>query len=200
VVVIGAGPVGRALARRWQDAGDEVSVAVRQPDDTRYESFRSAHRLIPLHSLPDADATVLAIPAAALRELLDGSATQLDGRLIIDATNRIGGGPMHQLELLATRLPAAVICRAFTTVGWENFASSVAGERPDLLWSGPAAGPAHDTTTQLITHVGHRPVWAGEGEHGATVLDDATRLWFGLAVGGGLGRRLALRVLGAGDR
>ena len=115
---------------------------------------------------------------------------------MIDATNQMGPGSMHQLPLLTARIPDSVVCRAFTTVGWENFTGSVAGNRPDLLWSGPAAGPPHDTVVELVTHTGMRPVWVGEGEAGAAILDHATRVWFGLAMAGGFGRHLAIQILG----
>ena len=47
----------------------------------------------------------------------------------------------------------------------------------------------------LITAVGLRPVWVGDGTHGADLLDGLTRLWFALAINQGRGRHLAFRML-----
>jgi 8-hydroxy-5-deazaflavin:NADPH oxidoreductase len=194
VAVIGAGPVGRALARRWQEAGFIVTVAVRDPREPRYEPHRRAHRLVALEAVPPADATVLAVPGDGLGDLLDQHAPPLDGRLIVDATNRVGTGPMHQLPLLAARLPSARVYRAFTSVGWENFTDSVAGQRPDLLYSGPD-GTDRRLVCDLVAATGMRPVWLGDGPAAADILDGAARLWFALALGRGLGRNLAFRFL-----
>jgi predicted dinucleotide-binding enzyme len=193
LLVIGAGPVGRALARAWSAAGHAVTVAVRDPDDPKHDAYRTQHRLARATPvLPVAEATVLAVPGAQLPALLDAHGRRLDGRLIIDATNTPGGVRMHQSPLLSERLPTALVYRAFTTTGWENFTTEIAGERPDMLYTGPAV-EARTTVAQLITDVGPRPVWLGEATE--DTLDAMARLWFALALGRGLGRHLAVRVL-----
>jgi predicted dinucleotide-binding enzyme len=193
LLVIGAGPVGRALARSWSAAGHAVTVAVRDPDDPKHDTYRTQHRLAGASPmLPTAEVTVLAVPGAQLPALLDAHGRRLDGRLLIDATNSPGGVRMHQSPLLSERLPGALVYRAFTTTGWENFTTEIAGERPDMLYAGPA-GDARTTVARLIADVGPRPVWLGEATE--DTLDAMTRLWFALAMGRGLGRHLAARVL-----
>jgi predicted dinucleotide-binding enzyme len=99
---------------------------------------------------------------------------------------------LHQTPLLSAKLPHALVYRAFTATGWENFTGDVAGERPDMPYTGPD-GTERGTVAGLIADAGPRPVWLGADAQDA--LDGAARLWFTLALGRGLGRRLAFRVL-----
>ena len=162
LLVIGAGQVGRALARAWSAAGHTVTVAVRDPGDPKHDGYRAEHTLTGTAALPAADATTLAVPGTQLPTLLDASGAQLDGRLVIDATNTAGGARMHQLPLLSARLPGADVYRAFTCTGWENFTHDVAGERPDLPYCGPDRA-ARTTVEQLIADTGPRPGMARRG-------------------------------------
>jgi predicted dinucleotide-binding enzyme len=194
LLVIGAGPVGRALARPWTAAGHAVSVAVRDPGDRKHDAYRAEHRLSSTGELPPADAAALAIPGAQLPALLEVTGPQLDGRLVIDATHTPSGARMHQLPLLAQRLPSARLFRTFTITGWENFAGDVAGQRPDMLYTGPD-GDDRVSIERLIADVGPRPLWLGDGPSAADALDGLTRIWFTLAMARGHGRHLAFRVL-----
>lgn len=194
LLVIGVGPVGRTLAGRWSAAGHTVSVAVRDPAAPKHDPYRDRFRLVPAGVLPTADVTVLAVPGDQLGDLLDATATRLDGRVLIDATNTPGRPRLHQQSLLAERLAAADVHRAFTSIGWENFSARVAGERPDMLWTG-SDGPARPLVERLIADVGPRPVRLGDPVEAADALDAVARLWFALALGRGLGRRLAVRIL-----
>jgi predicted dinucleotide-binding enzyme len=194
VIVVGAGSVGRALIARWLEAGRDVTVAVRDASDAKYDDLRESASMVSLDQLPDSEITVLAMPGATLAELLDDHASRLDGRVIVDATNRVGGTTMHQLPLLTSALPAARVYRGFNTTGWENFAATVAGQRPDMLYCGPD-GPERATVAALIADAGPRPVWLGDGTAAADVLDGVARLWFTLAFDRGLGRHVAFRIL-----
>ncbi|WP_433304063.1 NADPH-dependent F420 reductase [Actinoplanes sp. CA-030573] len=194
LLVIGAGPVGRALAGGWSAAGHAVTLAVRDPAAARHDTYRATHRLVAARSLPSADITVLAVPGDQLPAVLEANGRQLDGRLLTDATNTMGAARLHQLPLLTRRLPAARVYRAFTTTGWENFAPEVAGERPDLFYAGPDT-PDRQVIETLIADIGPRPLWAGAGPDAADRLDALAQLWFALALRRGLGRHLALRVL-----
>lgn len=196
VAVIGAGPVGRALARRWQPTGPVV-LGVRDLEDARHDAHRSEFVLRCVDDLPDA-ATVLAVPGSALPDLLGTHRATLDGRLLIDATNRLGGGPMHQMPMMTRTVPDARVYRTFTSSGWETFTDQVHGEQPDMPYVGPD-GPDRATVAALIRRAGPRPVWLGDGPEAADTLDGAARLWFALALGRGLGRNLAWRLITDAD-
>jgi predicted dinucleotide-binding enzyme len=199
VAVIGAGNVGLTLARAWQRGGLHVTLAVRDPEAERYEGLRAEFAVGTIaQSVPPADATLLAVPGARLPDLLSAQGAVLDGRLLLDATNVVGGDRLHQVDLLTQMLPRARVYRAFNTLGWENYASpgfDLGGTTvaPDLLFCGPD-GPDLGQVEALISAVGLHPVRIGDLE-AADTLDGLTRLWFALALGQGRGRHLAFRVL-----
>ncbi len=125
-------------------------------------------------------------------ETITSYAAQLDGRIIIDAANRLGGGPMNSLATFRERTPRARIFRAFNSLGWENFADPLFDGVPaDLFYCGPGGGSVIE---QLIAAVGLRPVYAG-GVDQVGLVDSVGALWFALALGQGIGRHLAFKVL-----
>ncbi len=191
--VVGAGNVGRTLGESLARAGHEVRVGVRDPDAPKHEAARAAGlSLVPVADALDGDVVVLAVPGAALEGLLLAHAATLAGRVVIDATNHVGGETMHQLPLFDRLAPDAVVFRAFTSIGWETFRDPVFGDqRADLMYVGPP-GPGQQVVEGLITDVGLRPVRLG-GHEAADVLDSAIRVWFTLARQ--YGRHVALKVL-----
>src|SRR5262245_41808981 len=94
--VIGGGRVGGALAATWTTRGHEVVVSTR---DTVAETA--------------GDVVVIALPARAVADALL-SAGSLAGKVVVDATNNLSGGPSG-LEIAAL-LPGARYVKAFNTV------------------------------------------------------------------------------------
>jgi len=131
-------------------------------------------------------------------EVLPQLGLALDGVLVIDAANSVGGaGPLNHHDAVRAAAPNAVYARAFNTLGWENFAEpTIAGEAIDLFWAGadPANTRGGALAERLIADVGLRPVWVG-GDDAVATVDNLTALWFALALKQGRGRRLAFRLL-----
>jgi predicted dinucleotide-binding enzyme len=199
IAVIGAGNVGLTLARAWRRAGLQVTVAVRDPKAKRHEAVQAEFSVATIEdAVPQASATLLAVPGTALPELLSAGAAVLDGRLLLDATNAMGNAHLNQVTLLQQALPQARVYRAFNTLGWENYAHpgfDLAGTRmaADLFFCGPD-GVDLPQVEQLIAAVGLRPVRIGDLD-AVDTLDGIARLWFALALGQDRGRHLAFRVL-----
>lgn len=187
IAVIGRGNIGATLGGKWAAAGHGVTYGARDP--------QAADEAGVEESVSEAEVVVLAIPGAAAKEVLAGLGERLSGKVVVDATNDVGGGgKLHALDELAS---GGLPVRAFNTLGWENFADPVvAGTRADLLF-GAEDGPARAVAEQLIRDVGLEPVWVG-GADAFDVVDGVTRLWFTLAFQRGLGRRLAFKVLREG--
>ena len=139
------------------------------------------------------DVVLVAVPGPAVDAFVAEHRQALDGKLVLDATNRIGGGgPANSAATYAELVPSARYARVFNTLGWENFADpDFAGVRPDMFFSAPAGDRA--LVEDLVVAVGLRPVYVGEGQH--EVVDGVLRLWFALAVGQQRGRRLAFKML-----
>ena len=142
-------------------------------------------------ALASADVILLAVPAGAVDAFVSENGEALREKLIIDATNRIGGdGPANAHAALST--VTSHYARAFNTLGWENFEDPHFGDVvADLFYSAPEADK--QTMDTLISAVGLRPQYLGDGQH--EVVDGLLRVWFALVVGQKRPRRLALRVL-----
>ena len=146
-------------------------------------------------SIADAIAGVafvlLALPGAAVPPFLTEHGQALEGRVVIDATNDIGGGGLSHPEAYGSA-PAARFVRAFNSVGFEVLADpSFGDDTADLFWCGPDdAG-----VDALVEAVGLRPVRVGDID-AIEVVDGVGRLWLTLVFRQGHPRRLGFRTLG----
>ena len=140
-------------------------------------------------ALARADAVILAVPGAAVAEVAASCGEALEGKLVIDATNRMGEPVANSRGSLPTTVRYA---RAFNTLGGENFAEPVFSEgRADMFFSAPEGDRA--VVEEIIEGVGLRAVYVGEDQE--ALIDALFQLWIALALKQGRGRRLALRLL-----
>ena len=124
---------------------------------------------------------------------MSGLGAALNGRIVIDAANRIGEPTLNSLADITAAASDAVAYRAFNIYGWENFREPTFGhERADLFFAGPD-GPSRTVVEGLISDVGLRPAWVGGPEQAATV-DALLTLWLTLSGKRGMGRHLAFRL------
>jgi predicted dinucleotide-binding enzyme len=185
IAVIGAGKIGGTIGGKWEAAGHEVVFGLRDP--SKKGGAQSIAR-----SLTGAEAVLLAVPANALRQLAHEHAKDLDGKVLIDATNHFGGAKFHQWDELAASLPHAELYRAFNSYGFDVFENAtIGGTRADLFFAGPE-GPGKGKVEKLIQDVGLRPIWVGGAEHSDTV-DGVLQLW--LTLSRSHGRRIAFKLL-----
>jgi predicted dinucleotide-binding enzyme len=143
--VIGGGRVGSALATTWRGRGHDVTVSTR---DTVAETVVGA------------DVVVLALPAAAVADAL-GRTGSLEGKVLLDATNNVSGGPPG-LEIAAL-VPTASYVKAFNTI----FATFLHDTPPRAGAACVYCGDdtrAKNVVAQLITDVGLEPVDVGGSE------------------------------------
>ena len=143
--VIGGGRVGSALAATWREKGHDVAVSTR---DTVAETAEGA------------EIVVLALPAAAVAEAL-GHAGSLEGKVLLDATNNVSGGPSG--SEIAALVPETLYVKAFNTV----FATFMHDTPPRAgaacVYCGDDAR-AKEVVAQLIADVGLEPVDVGGSE------------------------------------
>ncbi len=188
IAIVGTGFIGTTLGRALAEAGNQVTFGSRHPDDdhgtipdARFASIGDA--------LSHSDAIILAIPGAAVADISASYGEALVGKLVIDATNRMG----EPVANSRGSLPATVrYARAFNTLGGENFADPVFSEgRADMFFSAPEVDRLR--VEEIIEGVGLRPVYVGEDQE--AVIDALFQLWIALALKQGRGRRLAFRLL-----
>lgn len=200
VTILGAGNIGGTLGRKWLAAGHKVVFGVSDPQGKHAQELLAEFGAgVTVGTTPKVlvhkmDVVVMALPGTAMDATIREHAAQLDGKVIIDTTNRMGGGPMNSLATFQESTPHAHIYRAFNTLGWENFADPLFDGIPaDLFYCGPDS-EHHQIVEQLITDVGLRPMYLG-GLEQITLVDSIAGLWFALAFGQHKGRHTAFKVL-----
>jgi 8-hydroxy-5-deazaflavin:NADPH oxidoreductase len=145
IAILGGGRVGSALAATWREHGHEVSVSTR---DTVAETAAAG------------DVVVVALPARAVPEAL-AAAGPLAGKVLVDATNNVSGGPSG-MELAALA-PDARYVKAFNTV-FATFMHDTPPERPAALVLCGDDEDAKDVVAGLVRELGFEPVDAGGAE------------------------------------
>ncbi len=198
VAVVGTGFIGSVLGRALAGAGHRVTFGSRHPGDDAVAADSGATVTSVPGALAAADVVILAVPGAAVAQVVGDDPGALAGKLVIDATNWMG----EQVANSRAALPASVrYARAFNTLGGENMAAPVFDDGPaDMFFSAPEADRA--VVEAVIEGVGLRPVFVGEDQE--AIVDCLFRLWIALAITQGRGRRLAFRLLegsapGAGE-
>ncbi|MBV9952194.1 MAG: NAD(P)-binding domain-containing protein [Acidimicrobiia bacterium] len=193
IAVLGAGNIGATLARKWTAGGHAVTLAGRDPERLRdLAAGMGASAATHADAVRDAEVVLVALPGNAVAAVVGGLGAELDGKVVIDATNDLGGDDLNSIGAITGAAPGASCARAFNSVGWENFAEpDFDGTPADLLWCGPD-GEAGELVERLIADVGLRPVRVGDLDQ-LPVVDMLARLWFALVPGHG--RELAFKVL-----
>src|SRR5215212_8581330 len=169
ITVIGRGNVGGGLADRWERAGHTVTRLGRDGGDAS-----------------DAEAVLIAVPSSSIADAL-GKVTGLEGKVVIDATNAVGGrnedfpSLAHEVKSIA----GGPVAKSFNT----NFAAlfdqiDEQRARPSNLYA--ADGEAREATEQLIRDAGFEPVYAGDLDQ-ARALEDHLGFMFAINQAG-LGR------------
>ena len=167
IAILGGGRVGSALAATWTERGHEVTVSRRDTVAATAEA---------------GDVVVLALPARAVAEVL-AEAGPLDGKILVDATNNVSGGP-GGLEI-AGLAPGARYVKAFNTV-FSTFMHDTPPERPASLVLCGDDEEGKNVVAALVADLGFEPVDVGGAE--ATPLVEAlAHLVIGLAYSRGRG-------------
>lgn len=193
IAIIGSGNVGSALAGRFSDLHDVV-FASRDPS---LPSPVEGVGRVPHHEASDAEVAILAVPAAAVVDVL-AACGPLDGVVLVDATNAVGapppGGAESMAAVVAGCAPRARIVKAFNTAGAEVLADpDFGGQRAALTICGDDAG-AVETVEGLVRHLGAEPLVLG-GLDEAPLAEAFAKVWITLAFRRGLGRRWAVGIL-----
>jgi 8-hydroxy-5-deazaflavin:NADPH oxidoreductase len=189
VAIIGSGNVGGALARALQRADHTIVFGIRSPDPS------DANQATIAEATADAEATILAVPFQAVRDVID-AAGGFAGKVLIDATNPLGMGSRglgltmgfstSGAETIAALAPGAKLFKAFNQTGFENMADATAyATRPVMFVAGDDAA-AKPLVMGLATDAGFEAVDAG-GLAESRLLEAYAMLWIELARKRGLG-------------
>ena len=164
ITVIGRGRVGSGLARRWQRAGHQVTALGREGGDAS-----------------GTDAILVAVPGDAIGQAL-GEVTGLAGQVTVDATNLYGTRDdtypslSHQIKAVIGGPTAKSFSTVFAAAYDEIDTQRVT---PSNLF---AAEPgARDVTERLIRDAGFDPLYVGDLDPGARLLENSSALTRALA-------------------
>jgi len=198
IAMVGAGNVGGSLGRAWAAAGHQVIFGVRDPA-AKKAALKSATPYLMAAvdtvqgAIAQGEVVVFAVPATAVEPIVEANAPELNGKILIDATNDFGPGPMSGVPTLVKYAPNAKVFRAFNSLGWENYAHpNFDGATADLLYCGSSDPAAQQTVESLIEQVGLRPIRVGDLS-ADPLLDGILRIW--VVLSGARGRHLAFKVL-----
>ena len=140
IAVLGAGNIGGTLGKKWATAGHEVAFGVRDPRAAKVQKLlaeiEGRATAVPLdEAVAEASVVLFAIPGRVMSATAVRLRGHLAGKILIDATNNVGQPVMNNLEALAENATGAALYRAFSNLGWENFAEPVFGGVPaDLFY------------------------------------------------------------------
>ena len=97
--VMGSGNVGRTLGGAWSRAGHTVRFGSREPSG---EGTSGTHADV----AGWAHVVVFAVPGAATAELARALGRALEGKTVIDASNRVGSVTLNSIGEIRPRPPA----------------------------------------------------------------------------------------------
>lgn len=200
VTVVGAGNVGRALARRFAQGGNVVRFGVRDPSGDRAEEAVAATpgsvALAIGEAVRGADVVVLAVPLDGLTEAL-GNCGDLDGKVVVDAVNAVRSpapeGFPSVAQYVASKAPGARVVKAFNCVGFEVMLDPVFPSGRAVM---PIAGDdptARAAVAALGSAAGFDVIDLG-GLEAAPLIEGFARLWIRMMMSGS-GRDFAFGLL-----
>jgi 8-hydroxy-5-deazaflavin:NADPH oxidoreductase len=198
--VIGSGVVAQTLGAGFLKHGYEVALGTR--DSAKLAEWGAAHPGAKIVTFAEAarfaEIVVLAVGGeVALDALKLAGAEALDGKVVIDACNPIGGGPPVNgvlryfttmtdslMERLQAAYPKARFVKAFNSVGAAQMVNpEFAGGRPTMFICGADAG-AKKIVTALLDQFGWDAEDMGEIE-AARAIEPLCMLWCIPGVGRG---------------
>jgi predicted dinucleotide-binding enzyme len=183
IAILGAGNVGGGLGRAFTAVGHDVVFGVRDPESTKtlaaLADIPDAEAASPAAAVDGADIIVFALRPVAMTATV-ADLPSLDGRIVIDAMNRLGGDQATSTtQDLAAILPGAKLVKAFNTIGFENYATAAARTVPAAMFIAGDDPDAKRAAMALASEIGFRPEDAG-GLVNAKVLEEMVRIWMAL--------------------
>ena len=173
--IIGAGRIGQAVASRLVAAGHDVMLSNSDGPESlkavKEALGREAHAGTVQDAAAYGEVVFVAIPVAAMYDL---PAAELDGKIVVDATNyypqrdgripELDDGSIGSSELLARDLPGSRVVKAMNTMSYLRIAREAKPPSAAGRLAIPLAGDdlvAKEIVSGLIDDMGFDPVDAG---------------------------------------
>ena len=202
IAIIGAGNVGGTLGAAWaQKAGHEILFGVRNPGAEKTQALvqkigGKARAVAPADATAAADFTVLTTPwpqaEAAIRSL-----GNINGKIILDATNPLARGPDgisleigHSTsagEKVQGWAKGASVFKTLNTTGFGNMAEPIYHGVKSVMFVAGDDAANKPKVIDLVAALGFDVIDAGPLRN-ARLLEAHAMLWIDLALTRGLGR------------
>jgi 8-hydroxy-5-deazaflavin:NADPH oxidoreductase len=175
IAFIGVGNVGAPLADRLQQLGHQVVIAARDSQSQTVQSAlnRNPNLVVqsPSEAVESSDAVFLVTPFSAIESALTPLKSALNGKVLVDCTNTVGANLTHGLqsrisgsETIQQLVPDALVVKAFTIYGYENFEDSqypgYGDLKPAMLIAGDDVG-AKSVVADFCQQLGWEPIDTG---------------------------------------
>ena len=182
--------VGQALATASVRAGHAVTITSTTPGEAQRVAAAVSAKAVASNraAVADAEAVILAVPFDAVSAIAHELGSALDGKVLIDVTNRFApeqlDGPSNA-ELIQQMAPNARVVKAFNTIFASHQAEPVIdGIQLDGFVAGDNAA-AKQQVLALVGSLGFRPIDAGslamaralEGMATLNISLNATNSW-----------------------
>jgi 8-hydroxy-5-deazaflavin:NADPH oxidoreductase len=170
IAIVGSGNVGKALASSFTRAGHSVTLTASNPDNARAAAAQTGAQAADSNqqAIDAAEVVVLAIQYPAVDAVLADAGDALDGKVVIDTTNRVDPADPGSVldgtsaaEQIQARVPGAKVVKAFNTALAARQADPVVD---GIALDGYLAGDddrAKQTVAELVGSIGFRPVDVG---------------------------------------
>ena len=172
--IIGAGHIGGTLARLWVNAGHEVLLSSRHPEELRALAASlgpRAHVGTPSEAAQFSSVVLVSVPYMALPQLGVDLRAQLAGKIVLDTCNpypeRDGAMALEARKegtgiASARYLPGVRLVRAFNAIGANDLAHEAHRAAPEVAipLAGDDAG-ALSVAAALVRDAGFEPVIVG---------------------------------------
>src|ERR1700693_871300 len=91
IAIIGAGNVGRALAKSGIRAGHKVTLSASNPEhaEEAAKATGAQSAISNVEAVKDAELVIVAVPYDKLGEVFRGLGASVDGKVVVDATNHV---------------------------------------------------------------------------------------------------------------
>jgi predicted dinucleotide-binding enzyme len=186
--ILGSGVVGQALARGYARHGHDVRIGTRQA------GIEGVPTGSPADVARTADLVVLAVAGRVAVGLVGSVASELDGKILIDATNPLdhsAGGPGLFVgttdslgEQVQRAAPRARVVKAYNTVGNALMVDPDLPGGPPTMFIAGDDPPAKATVTKLLEDTGWDVADLG-GLQASRWLEAMCMVWtaYGMAAG-----------------
>lgn len=170
VSIIGVGNVGGALAGSIARAGHQVTLTAQTMERAEEVAGRTGAKAVSsnVEAAAAGDIVILAVPTPALDEVLGELGDALDGKVVVDVTNRVDmEDPASTIdgtsngERIQARLPGARVVKALNYAFATRQADPVVDGTPVDGFVAGDDEEARSKVLSLVESIGFRPIDAG---------------------------------------